>query len=160
MKELLYKHLFRVINGKFIWDNPQTFDLKKQNLEGRHGYAIIEILEDDISPNQWAYYFGGIIRKECMSSNCFASWSEKEIHNHLFKELRSKEKGIHQLDGTIKMVTITDDFSAYKKGDMAKYIEELIPHLNMNYGIYPKPASHYKYNKFFLDTKVFKPKEK
>jgi hypothetical protein len=126
------------------------------NLEGKRFYMILEEAEDDISPNQYAYYFGGIIRRECMNSNVFAGFSDKELHQILFAELRSKTQGVHRTDGTVQLVTVTDDFSAYKKPDMTRYIEELIPHLAMEYGINVKPASHYKYNKFFLDTKIVK----
>ena len=91
-----------------------------------------------------------------MSSNTFAGFSDKEIHQILFAELRSKTKGVHRPDGTVQLVTVTDDFAAYKKPDMMKYIEELIPHLALEYNIHVKPASHYKYNKFFLDTKIIK----
>jgi hypothetical protein len=156
MKELLYKHLGKFLGGKPIWDDPQMYEYKKRNLEGKRFYMILEELENDISPNQYAYYFGGIIRRECMNSNVFAGFSDKEIHQVLFEELRSKTKGINRLDGTVQLVTITDDFSAYKKPDMARYIEELIPHLELEYGIHVKPASHYKYNKFFINTKIIK----
>jgi hypothetical protein len=156
MKELQYKHFGRFLGGKPVWESPEMYQYKRMNLEGKRFYAIIEEAEDDISPNQYAYYFGGIIRRECMNSNVFAGFTDKEIHQILFAELRSKTKGKHCLDGTVQLVTVTDDFSAYKKPDMTRYIEELIPYLQLEYNIDVKPASHYKYNKFFLDTKIIK----
>lgn len=154
MRNLPFLHKFSLINGKFIWDDNQMLEYKRKSLEGKRGYAIIEELEEEISTNQWGYYFGGIIRQECMASNVFATWTDKEIHNHLFSELRSREKGIQMPDGTVKTVTVTEDFSSYKKKDLAAYIDELIPHLNMNYDIYPKPSSHYKNNRFFMNPKL------
>ena len=153
MQEPKYKHFFQVINGKFIFKEEDMLEFKRKNLEGKRGYAIIEPVEDDITPNQYAYYFGGIIRKECMKSNTFQGLSEKEVHQVLFKDLRSSVKGIKMPDGTTKLVTVTDDFGKYKKSDMQKYIEELIPHLQTEYNIHPKPASHYKYNKFYFNEK-------
>ncbi len=126
------------------------FTWKKLSLEGRRGYAIIEQVTGEVTPNQYAYYFGGIIRRECMVSNTFQGLSEKQVHQVLFAELRSSVKGIKCLDGTTKLVTVTEDFEAYGKENMRKYIEELIPHLNVEYRIFPKPAEHYKYNKFYL----------
>ena len=150
MKEPEYKHFFIVKNGKFIWEEADMFRYKKLSLEGSRGYAIIEEITGEITPNQYAYYFGGIIRKECMVSEVFRSFSEQQVHQVLFAELRSSTKGIKRPDGTTQLVTVTEDFSAYKKDDMRKYIEELIPHLHEEYRIYPKPAENYKYNKFHI----------
>ena len=132
------------------------FRYKKLSLEGRRGYAIIEQVTGEVTPNQYAYYFGGIIRKECMVSNTFQGLSEKQVHQVLFAELRSSVKGIKCLDGTTRLVTVTEDFEAYGKESMRKYIEELIPHLNTEYRIFPKPAEHYKYNKFYLKERKMK----
>jgi len=156
MKEPKYKHFFEVRNGKFIWEEKDMFMYKKMNLEGKRGYAIIELVTGDITPNQYAYYFGGIIRKECMISEVFQGFSENEVHQVLFAELRSSVKGIKQLDGTTKLITVSEDFAAYKKEDMRKYIEELIPHLHEKYRIYPKPAENYKYNKFYIRERKIK----
>jgi len=156
MKEPKYKHFFEVRDGKFIWEEKDMFKYKKMNLEGKKGYAIIELVTGDITPNQYAYYFGGIIRKECMVSNVFQGLSENEVHQVLFAELRSSVKGIKLLDGTTKLITVSEDFAAYKKEDMRKYIEELIPHLHEKYHIYPKPAENYKYNKFYIRERKIK----
>jgi len=151
MREPKYKHFFTVINGKFIFEEEDMLEFKRKNLEGRRGYAIIERVESDITPNQYAYYFGGIIRKECMKSETFQGLSEKQVHQVLFADLRSTVQGIKMPDGTTRMVTITEDFSRYKQDDMRRYIEELIPHLQVEYDIHPKPADHYKYNKFYFN---------
>lgn len=155
-KGLQFKHKFKVVSGKFVWDDLEMFKYVQRNLEGKHGYALIEEEEDDISPNQYAYYFGGIIRRECMISNTFAGMTEMEIHQVLFNELRSHTKGILLPDGRTKLVTVMDDFSSFKKADMAKYIEELIPLLNTEYNIWPKPSCHYKDNRFYLKQKTYK----
>ena len=155
MKPLDYKHYFKVVNGKFIFEDREMFDFVKHNLEGERGYAIIKPVEQDISPNQFAYYFGGIIRKECMSSNAFAGWKEGEIHNHLLKEVDGNTKPVKGKDGIIRYIETVPDFSLYGKKKMAEYISKLIPHLQMEYDIHPKPSDHYKYNKFQLKTQIF-----
>ena len=149
-----YKHFFKIINGKYLWAEPDMFEYKRKVLEGKRGYAIIEEEEEEISPNQYAYYFGGIIRRECMVSEAFQGFTEHEIHEALFFELRSTTKGIKLPDGTTKPIRVSEDFGSYKKKDMSAYIEELIPHLNVNYNIWPKPASHYKYNRFYINPKT------
>lgn len=156
MKEPQYKHFFKVVNGKFVWEEKDMLDYKRKALEGKRSYAIIEEQQDKISTNQYAYYFGGIIRRECMTSNTFHGLSDKEIHQILFSELRSTMKGILLLDGTTRLVQVSEDFSSYGKKAMSKYIEELISYLNTEYEIYPKPAEHYKENRFYLNTKVYK----
>ena len=156
MKQLQYKHYFTVRKGVFEFEDKEMFEYKRRNLEGKKGYAIIEEVEKEITPNQYAYYFGGIIRRECMSSDIFSGFTERQIHHILFSELRSTTRGIELPDGTTKIVTITEDFEKYKQEDMRKYIDELIPHLQVNYNIHPKPSSHYKYNKFYIDPKIIK----
>ncbi len=50
-----------------------------------------------------------------MVSEVFRSFSEQQVHQVLFAELRSSTKGIKRPDGTTQLVTVTEDFSAYKK---------------------------------------------
>lgn len=156
MKDPKYKHYFTIRDGKFIWEEQDMLEFKRKSLEGRRSYAILEEVEDDITPSQYAYYFGGIIRKECMRSDIFQGLSDKQIHQVLFMELRSTQKGIKMPDGTTRLVTVTDDFGNYKKPDMIQYISEVIPHLQVEYDIHPKPAEHYKYNRFYMDPKTMK----
>ena len=158
MRELAYKHFFIVKEGKFIWDDPQMFEYKKKSLDGRRGYAIIEEEKDKASTNQLAYYFGGIIRKECMKSNVFTGLSEKEIHNGILFETRGYVRNIQMPDGTTKIMECLPDFDdiVKDKGEMSKYISEVIILLQTDYNIHPKPASHYKYNKFHIETKHYK----
>lgn len=160
MKDPQYKHYFTVTNGKFVFEQKDMFEYKKRLLEGKRGYAIIEGVEDKITPNQYAYYFGGIIRIECMNSNVFTGLTESEIHQIIFKELRSYNKSVEQPDGKTEIVTFTDDFSAYNKEDMRKYVEEVIPWLGETFKIYAKPPEHYKYNKYYMKTKVIREHDK
>lgn len=156
MKEPKFKHFFSVKGGKFIFEEKDMLEYKRLLLEGKRGYAIIEEEDDRISPNQYAYYFGGIIRKECMNSHVFSGLTDKEIHQVLFHDLRSTTRGILMPNGTTRLITVTDDFASYGKKDMSKYIEELLPWLVSEYNIFPKPASHYSYNKFYFDPKIIK----
>jgi len=153
MQEPKYRHFFTVTDGKFIFEEDDMLEFKRRLLEGKRGYALIEEVEDDITPNQYAYYFGGIIRKECMKSNIFQGLSEMEVHQVLFSDLRSSVIGIKMPDGTTRLKTVSEDFHKYGKKKMRLYIEELIPHLQVEYDIHPKPSTHYKYNKFYFNDK-------
>jgi hypothetical protein len=152
MRELAYKHYFTVVGNKFLWEDQEMFRLKKKMLNGKRGYAIIEEEVDKASSNQLAYYFGGIIRKECMNSNVFAGMKEMEIHNHLLFEVRGSTRNISMPDGKTKIMELIPDFNEIKdnKKEMTKYLEEVIAKLQTEYNIYPKPAEHYKYNKFYI----------
>jgi hypothetical protein len=157
MKPLAYKHYFSVVNGKYVWENLDMFNLVKRTLEGKRGYAIIEEETEKVSTNQLAYYFGGIIRQECMHSNCFAGLSEKDIHNYLLVAVRGTIREIRLLDGQFKIREMPGDFDEImrNKADMAKYIEEVIAHLQVEFDIYVKPSSHYKANGYIVKTKHY-----
>ena len=154
MKSLEYKHFFVVKNGKFCFEDKNMFEFKRRHLEGKRGYAVIEEEADKPSINQYAYYFGGIIRSECLSSNTFSGWQEHEVHEFLLSELRSHTKVVEKANGTTIVKTVVDDFSKFSKEDMSKYIEELIPYLLNEFGIHVKPAEYYKYNKYRVTSKV------
>lgn len=159
MKPLPYKHYFVVQNDKYVWEDPQMFELKRKMLEGKRGFAIIEEETEKTTGKQLAYYFGGIIRQECMKSNCFAGWAEKEIHNQLLIEVRGSMRMIHLPDGSTSLREMPGDFEKIMsdKAEMAKYIEEVIAKLETEYEIYPKPSEHYKStNKFVIKTKIYK----
>lgn len=158
MKPLPYKHFFNVKGGKYIWEDPEMFRLKKSMLEGKRGYAIIEEEVENASRNQLAYYFGGIIRKECMSSDCFAGFKEKQIHLFLLSEIRGEMRNIRLPNGKTKLTEVLPDFDVISgnKAEMSKYIEEVIAKLATEYNIYAKPAEHYKYNQFRIDPKTYK----
>lgn len=128
----------------------------KKQLNGKRGYAIIEEEVDKASSNQFAYYFGGIIRHECMSSNVFAGMTEKEIHNHLLFEVLGDVRNVLIPDGTTKVMNCIPDFDDIKdsKKKMTDYLEKLIPHLQLEYGIHVKPADQYKYNKYYIKSKT------
>ena len=156
-KELEYKHWFVCQDGKIYWDRPDFLRAKLHMLERRRGYAIITLAEEPVTPNQYAFYFGGIIRGECMHSNCFQNISEREIHDILFKELCSytKEVIIQKKDGSIdhRMEKFTEDFHHYGKRKMAEYLEKLIPYLEQEYGIIVKDPKDYKYNQYTVTRK-------
>jgi hypothetical protein len=159
MRELPYKHFFTVHNGRYAWEDDEMFALKKRILEGKRGYAIIEEDTDESSPKQLAYYFGGIIRKECMNSECFAGLSEKEIHNYLLLSVAGSMREVHRKDGSSRLVEMPGEFEPIMRNvkKMSEYIEKVIAFLQVEHDIFPKPAEHYKNtNKFVIKKQHFK----
>jgi len=156
MSVMKYKHFFTVEDGKFVFESKEMLSYIKRQFEGKRGYAIIEEVKDDISTDQYAYYFGGIIRKECMQSECFAGMKEMEVHNVLMMEVAPRTITFeHPTKGRV-IYQVSEDIKKWSKKRMAEYIEQVIALLTTEYQIYPKPSSHYKDNKFYMDKKTYK----
>lgn len=126
---------------------------KKFLLEGKRGYAIIEEVQESVTVNQYAFYFGGIINGECMNSNCFVGLKDYEIHQILFREITSYTRTVEDDKGNSRIEVVTDDFHSYGRRKMAQYIDKLIPHLLDEYGIVVKDPEQYKLNKFIIRNK-------
>lgn len=159
--DIAFKHFFTPINGKIYWENEEMLNYALYNGNGKRQYAVIYEWQEEISSDYYSFYFGGIIRGECMNSNCFASLTHNEIHEILFSELRSYTVAYKKPDGTAYTKIIKEDFSKYKKKDMQLYVEELIPHLKDEYNIHVKEREKYHgTNKFVHETKIVKHDEK
>jgi hypothetical protein len=154
MKKLEYKHYFKVINGNPVYEDMDMYRLVMRNLEGKRGFSIIKDIEEDTSPNQFGYYFGGIIRQECMNSECFVGWTEKQIHEYFLKEIEGEMKMI-TMGGKTRIAEVCPSFPFGKK-KMAEYITKVIAKLQTEFDIHPRPAEHYKYNKYHIDPQIFK----
>lgn len=149
-KTLEFKHHFGVVSGKFVWTDPQMFEYYRRKFEGRRGYAVIFETKEDPTPNQYAYYFAGIIRRECMQSEAFAGWTEREIHKFLLKEVMGVIRQVKFRNGQVKNISVAPDFDSFGKAGMIEYISKLIPWLQTEMDIHPKPSEYYKYNKFYI----------
>ena len=89
-----------------------------------------------------------------MNSNCFAGLTDKQIHQVLLDETRSKQIIITMPDGSTRFKTVTDDFRAYGMRKMALYVQDVIVHLQTDYNITVKDPSMYAgYNKMVLRMK-------
>jgi len=157
MSEVKYKHFFTIKDGQFVWERKEMLDFDRKRLEGKRGYAIIEEVTEGPSTDQYAYYFGGIIRKECMVSNVFGGMKEKEVHTALLMEsgFTTVVTFEHPTRGRVLYYT-PEDIKRWSKRRMSEYIEQVIALLNTEYQIYPKPSEHYKDNKYYMDTKTLK----
>lgn len=157
IKELKFRHYFTVINGERHYNDEGMLKLILSKLEGKKAYETFHEEKEPISNDLYAFYFGGIIRHECMASNVFASLTEREIHNVLFSEIRSHTVTIRLPDGSATHKSVSDDFHKYTKKDMLSYIEELIPHLQLEYGIHVKEKEKYDdLNKYTSEPTVYK----
>lgn len=151
-----YKHFFTVKDGQFVFEDKEMLAYIKRQFDGKRGYAIIEEVKDPNTVDQYAYYFGGIIRRECMPSNCFGGQTEYQIHCALMMETGHSHTitFAHPKDGRI-VYDVPEDIKKFGKRKMSQYIEEVIALLTTEYNIHPKPSEHYKDNKYYMDPKKY-----
>jgi hypothetical protein len=139
------KHYFKCSNGNLTFELPNVHTAQMQLLEGKKGYVVYTIEEEKITPNQRAFYYGGIIRGECMSSDAFKGFHSVEaISDYLVSELRTYVNIISYPDGTEKPIKVRDDISKYNIKQFAAYIEEVIAFLLTEFNIEVKPPEFYK----------------
>ncbi len=148
MAEIRYKHGFVVRKGRYIWDDKAMFKRRTQSLEGKRGYAIIEEEKEEVSPDQWAYYRGVIIRKYCMNSECFSGLTDDQIDSILRQELSGHTVVYKNRKGERKHRYTYIDLKSAGKKVMTEFIEEVIAHLQVEYNIHPAPSDHFKFPKY------------
>ena len=145
----LYKGV--VSDFKVYWDEPIGVRSAISSFEGKRICAIFYEDQELITGDQWAFYFGVVI-KECQGLEEFAGYTKKEVHQVLFSELRSYTKRAEfvNLEGKTvsKLIEFQEDFESYGKKDMAKYMEELIPRLALDRGLFIKDPGQYKIDQF------------
>jgi hypothetical protein len=123
-----------VVSGfKVYWDDPLSVRSAISQFEGKAIRVIFFEDQEDVTKDQWAFYYG-VVLKECLNLNEFGGYTKKEVHQVLFKELRGYKKG---------KIEFVEDFDSYGKKDMAKYIEELIPKLALDYNLFIDDPSNY-----------------
>lgn len=150
------KFKFVVSDFKTYWNDPIAVRSMLSSFEGKRGFAIFYEDNGNVTPDQYAFYFGAVI-KECLGLEEFIGYTKKEVHQQLFKELRSYQKKVEYTDKNgnkvSKIEDFVEDFDSYDKKDMAKYIEELLPRLALDRGLYIKDPSEYKIDQFITVKK-------
>jgi hypothetical protein len=131
-----------------IYDRPEMIVAATNRLEMKRFELTLD--EEFVSANQSqrAYYFGGIIKAECMSSNAFIGFTEKEIHQLLLRHLRTYHRTVITKSGQEITTPFVEDFQSYGKKDMLEYIDAVINFLAMEFNIQVKTPEEYKYNKY------------
>lgn len=135
IRNVEFKHYFRVIDGLFYWKDKDAFRAEKTKYEGKNGYVIFFNQEAKATNDQYAFYFGFVIGRACAESNIFSGYNKHEIHMVLMKDLRSEDIVIPDKRGTKHVKTIVEDYHSWNKKKWASFIEEVVPHLQIEYGI-------------------------
>ncbi len=148
-KEIQYAHRGIVKSGQFLPDRPDMLNKEFSSFEDKRIIVSIEKETKSRTPSQLGYYFGGIIQGECMNSNSFSGWTKEEIHQYFMKKLRRYSKTMHyeSEDRTI-IQYFTEDFSAYNREKMTKYIEDVKNYLANEESIICKEPEEYLLNKY------------
>lgn len=129
-KDALF-HVCHILNGKVVTitidDNPKP-----------------------ISPDLYAFYFGIIIRKECMSSEAFRTYyDEMELHNMFASKLRSYIRMVVK-NGKSDTERKVDDVLSYDDDTFKLYIEDLKWYLEQEFNIIIKDYETYHIDKLRL----------
>ena len=92
-------------------------------MKTREAYALFEEVKEDISADQYGYYFAGIIRAECMVSECFGGMKESEVHNVLMMETGHSHTVTfrHPRRGRV-VYEVPEDIKKWSMRKMASYI--------------------------------------
>jgi len=157
MSALKYKHLFTITGGKFIWESKEMLDFIRRDFEGKKGYAQFVEVKEGNTVDQYGYYFAGIIREACMTSNAFAGNTEYEVHCALMMETGHSHTSTfeHPKHGRI-IYEVPQDIKKFGKKKMAAYVDQVIALLNSEYQIHPMPSKYFKDNKYYMDPKTYK----
>ena len=79
---------------QFIPDRIELFKMRKHQLRGKRVEVTMDVAFAPMTSSQRGYYWGGIIRCECMNTNEFAGWEEQEIHMYLMQAITGYTKTI------------------------------------------------------------------
>ena len=112
-----------------------------------HGKTITVILQETpempVDRDLYAFYFGIIIRKECMSSEAFKTYyCEMDIHNILQYKLRT----FYRMENGVP-AAVTDLVLQYSEGDFKLYIQDVIMYLAVEFEILVKDYETYHIDK-------------
>lgn len=133
-----------VRNGSIIYKNETIFSSQIRKFEGKNVVITIENDSPPISEDLYAFYFGIIIRKECLGSDSFMGnfYSEKELHEIFQYKLRRWVK-TNTINGKTEVTEKVDDVLQYSQEDFAKYINDLKIYLEAEFGIVIKDYKEY-----------------
>lgn len=133
MSDVKLKHRFVIKHGGRYYLQPMKLHQRLMELEGKSGYDIIEEDFDPTTKDQFAYYYGGIIKAVCMQTEMFAGNEETEIDDH-FRDLFLTYRKMISINGKHREVVKQDHLSSLGKKKMAEYITKVIAWLG-NEGI-------------------------
>jgi len=133
-----YKHYFDFDSSNNIkFEDPIMFGLDCNRHRGKRKYILIRSEGKTVEHKVFKFYFGVVIKKYCLESNIFSGYTKDAIHQVLFAELRGKPIMVKQQRYTF----FEKPFHTYEEDDMRRYLDELIPHLAVNYNIHVKSKS-------------------
>lgn len=137
----------KIVNGKINYKELTLFNAFISKNEGKDLIVSIEPKKNAISEDLYAFYFGIIIRKECMQSEAFSTYyDEYEIHQIFQEKLRSyivmENTGTEDAPLLVPK-RIVDNVLIYSNEDFKLYVSDLITYLAHEFDIHVKEKSEY-----------------
>lgn len=156
MSEPTIRFYGTVVNGKRTYFRPQLHQKALEKLEGKQFEEVIKQRFEDESPNQHAYYRGGIIKATCMETELFGGWSEVDIHDYFAKKFLTniRPKVLKFPDGTETTIEVahTESTGDLGKKRMSEFIDRVLIDLAEN-NIFPLTPEDYYYGKYSEQVK-------
>ena len=139
-----------VKNGVREYLRPLLHQEMLKKLEGKQFEEVIQQRFEDESPNQHAYYRGGIIKATCMEAEAFAGLSERDIHdifaNMFLTYVRPVVVRFNGEERTFE-VSHTDSTGDLGKKRMSEFIDKVLNFL-AEQSIFPLTPEEYFYGKY------------
>ena len=123
-----------------------------------NGKAVTVSIDDfpmPVHPDLYAFYFGIIIRKECMNSEAFKTYySEKEIHNMLATKLRTFIRARKGVTFRVEIEEVVEDVLSYDYDNFVEYVQDVVTYLESEFGIIVKDYETYHIDRHRLTRKA------
>lgn len=114
----------KIINGKKVYNNGTRYIKELKRLDGKDFVEYLEEAKDSPTLNQYAYYYGGLLRT-ALESEVFGGWEQEELDAFLKEQFLTKIK-MKTVKEDLITLRITKDKSAISKKEMVEYIEKCI----------------------------------
>lgn len=137
----------KIVQGEKYYFNERLAKLQYQKLEGKEFEEILRPKREGISTDQYAYYFGGIIKGTCMEAEVFAGWTRDEIDKYLCTELLSITK-VRIIGGKPKEIINVQQKSDLSMAEFAQFVDNVINLLAMEHQINVLPPEDYKIGRY------------
>lgn len=125
----IIKHYGIVKNYKLQFYNPQRYYANLRELNGREFENIIQEKKEDITLDQYGYYFGGIL-PTALQSNIFGGWTKDELDAYLSKKYLSKIV-IKKIWNEIIEFRVTPSKTKISKKIFSEFIEKVLIHMEI-----------------------------
>ena len=113
-------------NGNIIFYDNKMWENQRLSLRGKEFELVIKPKLKRPSPNQFSYYFGGILGT-CITCEQFSHYSTvEEIHNEVFKPMYLSYQVMVKVGDKKWQKTVTRSLSELNKEETSEFIQNVL----------------------------------